>query len=198
MTIIASPVFLIGVMACDYGRNQAGQQDGQTLGPHSRARLDGAIALAEASPERCPIFVCSADRLDPRHRRLCDLQREYLQERGHFNVIVPDYELKIWGTRAELQYLAVVICCLHELNLCVAVVTEHYHMYPRTTRLIQQTCDQLVSDTVHRVAVCHGLVSPSLTERVHEWSWLLVRYLPMRLQRNLSKRHRAGLRTKLE
>lgn len=191
---MATPsVLLIAVLACDYQKTVTGKQDGQTLGPHSLTRLDAAIAWAEAQTSFRPVFVFSADRLKPEHQRLCDLQAEYVRHAGFTDVIVPDAEEAVWGSVAELQYAATVARSMLYGQVHLVVVTEDYHMYPRTHRLAREICDPVLLQPARRLPADSSSTPPSFGERCHEWLWLALRQLPASWRQWLSARRRARL-----
>lgn len=192
------PILLISVMACDYGTTADGKQDGRTLGPHSLTRLQAGFDLAQAQSSHRPVFVFSAGRLKTEHRRLCDLQAEYVTQADFPDVVVPLVGEEVWGSAAELRYAATVAKSLLYDQVYLAAVTEDYHMYPRLHHLVADICDPVLSHPVRRVAASSAASPPSVAERLHERLWFVKRCLPNRLQRWIETSRRRRLATRIQ
>jgi hypothetical protein len=169
------------LLACDYGRLDRNQtkQDWQTIGPHTVARLEGAIAAAGPND----FFCVSAGRLQSDHALLWELQRAYLIKKGiQLNRILhPEPNAGTWGTKDELRY-AQSRLVRPEVDCCaVQVWTEDYHR--RRTRLYAWQ----IEFSVTVIGVDSSSFPPTREERLHEYCALISICAPRSFRKGLKK-----------
>lgn len=175
-------IVLVAVLACDYGKTDDGQPDGQILGERSIARLEEALEFTKA--QALPVqFVFSAGKLVEADARLCDLQMRYVEARG-FKSLVPPQSMHIWGSNPELQFLANT--ALNFPGAKVVIVSEDYHLWrlrKMAKSLGMKSAKALGASSLHS--------PPSFGNMVHEVLGVGELYLPTGIVRWLKQiRHR--------
>ncbi len=138
------------------------------------------------------VFVFSAGRLNNVDRRLCDLQKEYVERRGFQAIVPPIDHPNIWGTLAELRYFASMLQLLRSdfPSASAEVFTADYHR-GRAKALGERKAGL---EDVRFVAVNTRNSPPSLRARVHEWLGYAEVVLPDHIFATLKACRREALR----
>lgn len=182
-------VVLVAVLACDYGKTDEGQHDGQTLGERSIARLEKALEFVKA--QALPVqFVFSAGTLDEADARLCNLQMRYVEARG-FKSHVPPRRMHIWGSDQELQFLANT--ALDVPGAKVVIVSEDYHLWR-----LGKIAKSLGLKSAKVLGASSLQSPPSFGNLVHEVLGIGVLYLPTWLVQRLKQVRQRRLRRNLK
>lgn len=182
-------MFLVAVLACDYGMTDDGQHDRQTLGERSIARLEEALQFAQAQALPAQ-FVFSAGKLDEVDARLCDLQMRYVEARG-YKSHVPPRSMHIWGSHQELQFLAHTATNFPGAKL--VIVSEDYHLWR-----LGKMAKALGLKSAKVLGASSLRSPPSFGNLVHEVLGIGVLYLPTWLVQRLKQVRKSRLRRNLK
>ncbi len=133
------------VPACDYGRlpEDLSKQDGQTAGPHTLARLNAALLdVFNRVDDRQVAFVVAAGHLDQKHRRLNEVQAEYLRKQWKSDrqpeliIFQPALDEQVWGTKGEFLFAKKIIARLEAQGDSVETILVNEDYVSRRSRFL--------------------------------------------------------------